>query len=281
MGSTLVAVMTEAARRCGAGFSSTCTSAGTTTSLIDLLAADEGVDESFAQGGWILRPNAVAAGDRLRRINAAAFTPSTGAWGIGRAWTNAPANGEAYYVFSMLPPTEMPGIPESWKRLVNRALAATYYDDEITVGFGDGTQDRFTIADETGWVAREQHIRGVLLRTQNDDGTVTDIDQGKNGRYWRIQHGAQGPQVVLSRIPSGTQAVVLSVVRTYQPLSAFDDETNCPLDLAALRTRYELYCYLDAASQSVGQYKAEKERALRDWRIEYGGHQPANAVVMS
>ena len=273
--------MAEASRRCGAGFASTCTSAGTTSTLIDLLATDEGVDESFAQGGWLFRPNAPTAADRLRRISGAGFDVATGTWTVGRAWADAPDSAEAYHVFSMLPPTNMPGIPESWQRLVNRALAATWYADEIVIGGGDGVMRTFPISDETGWVANEQHIRAVYFRTYNDNGTLSDVDQARNGRWWRVQNGANGAQVVFQQTPSETQDIVVAVIRTYAALDSITDETACPLDVAALRTRYELYCYLDAASQSAGQYKAEKERAYRDWLTEYKVHRPHGAVILA
>lgn len=272
--------MTEAARRAGAGFSSACSGAGTITTLVDVVATDEGVDEDFAAGGWLLRPSAPTAADYLRRINLGGFSASTGTWTITRAWADAPDNAEDYYVFAMLPPLTRPGVPESWQRLVNRALSATWYEDEITIGGGNGSMTRFVIADDTGWVPNEQHIKGVFFRSTDADGAVTDIDQNKQGRDARYASGVAGPYIELSRVPSTTEDVVLSVVRTYGTLTALTAETACPLDLAALRTKYELYCYLDGVSQSVGQYKGEKEAAYRDWMAEYRQHQPRGAVVL-
>ena len=272
--------MAEASRRAGAGFSSTCSGAGTTTTLVDVVATDEGVDADFAAGGWLLRPDAPTAADYLRRINLGGFNTSTGTWTVTRAWADAPDSAEEYYVFAMLPPLTRPGVPESWQRLVNRALGATWYEDEITIGGGDGSLTRFVISEDTGWVPNGQHIKGVYFRTTDADGTVTDIDQAKQGRWWRFRSGVVGPYIELSRVPSTTEDVVLSVVRTYGTLTALTDETVCPLDLAALRSKYELYCYLDGVSQSTGQYKGEKDAAYRDWMAEYRQHQPAGAVVI-
>ena len=272
--------MAEAARRSGAGFSSTCSGAGTTTTLVDVVATDEGVDADFAAGGWLLRPAAPTAADYLRRINLGGFDTVTGTWTITRAWADAPDSAEAYYVFAMLPPLTRPGVPESWQRLANRALSATWYEDEITIGGGDGSMTRFVIADDTGWVPNEQHIKGVSFRTTDADGTVRDIDQNKQGREAVWRSGVAGPYIELLRVPGTVEDVVLTVVRTYGTLAALTDETTCPLDLVALRTKYELYCYLDGVSQSTGQYKGEKEAAYRDWMAEYRQHQPRGAVVI-
>lgn len=282
MSSTLDAVILEAATRCGAAFSSTCSSAGTTTTLVDLAAVDQGTDASFASGGWIYRPDAVAAGDTVRRITNEGFDSTTGTWTVGRAWTNAPSNAEVYYVFAILPPYDQAGMAESWKRLVNRGLSATWFEDEIAVATGDGSYNtRFVISDETGWTPNEQHIKGVLYRTTNSDGMVFDSDQSKGGRGWDIGH-ANGDSILTTIYPPAQdQQVIVTAVRTYPTLSDATDETNCPLDLIALRTRYELYRYLNATPQSQGQYAGEEARARIDWMNEYSQHRPGGGVVFS
>lgn len=277
---TLNAVVLEAAMRCGAGFSSTCSAAGTTTTLIDAKARDQGTDANFAAGGWIYRTaSATAAADKVRRITNEGFDPATGTWTVTRAWSDAPDNAEAYQVYATLPPIDQPGIAESWKRLVNRGLNATWFEDQIVVGSGDGSLNkRFTISDETGWIGNEQHVKGVLLRTINSDGLIYEYDQSKEGRWWDIQHANGVATLVLGRAPLENQDVVVVAVRTYPTLSADTDETNCPLDLIALRTRYELYCYLDATPQSQGQYTGEMARALTDWLAEYKQHRPGGGI---
>lgn len=278
MTSTLLEVISEASRLASAGFESTCTSAGTTTTLIDLVTSDEGVDVNFAQGGWIYRPDALTAADQVRRIES--YDATTGTFTIARAWADAPDNAEAYQVFSILPPIIRPGISESWQRLVNRGLSAMWFNDEIIIGSGDGTQTRFTLSDDTGWVPVIQQIQRVIFRQQADNGEITDIDQTKNGRWWRIVHGAAGAQLQLSRVPAEEQDVVVSVTRQYPQLATMTAETSCSLDLIAARTKYELYNYLNGVSQSVDQYKSEMAKAYADWRSLYKEVRPSDSLVL-
>jgi hypothetical protein len=279
---TLNEVVLEAAQRCGAGFASTCSALGTTTTLIDASAMDQGTDANFASGGWIYRPDAADATDYVRRITSEGFDPDTGTWTVTRAWTNAPADDEVYQVYSIIPPIGQPGISESWKRLVNRGLSATWFEDQIPIGSGDGSSiRRFPITDETGWVPNEQHVKGVYFRHTTSDGLITDQDQSKRGRWWDIVHSSGDATLVVGRAPRSDEDVVAVVVRTYPELDADTDETACPLALAALRARYELYCYLDATPQSQGQYTGEMARALLDWQTEYRQHRPGGSVVFA
>jgi hypothetical protein len=276
---TLEEARIEAAMRCGAGFASTCSGAGTTTTLIDVQAVDQGTDANFASGGWIYRPDAPTAADYVRRITNAGFDPDTGTWTVSRAWADAPDDDEVYYVFAVVPPIDQPGMPESWNRLINRALGAIWYEDTITIGSGDGSfQRRFPISDETGWVANEQHIKQVLFRRVDSDGLIFDQDQKKNGRDWDVVRDAGVPTIVTLRAPTSEQDVVVVAVRKYPALSDDDDETTCPLELLALRTRYELYRYLNAAPASQGQYGGEEARAQQDWISEYDQYRPGGGV---
>jgi hypothetical protein len=275
-------VVIETAMRCGAGFASTCSALGTTTTLIDAQARDQGTDANFAAGGWIYRPDATDDTDKVRRISSEGFDPDTGTWTPTRAWTVAPADDEVYQVYAILPPVVQPGMAESWDRLVNRGLNATWFEDQITVGGGDGSSiRRFPISDETGWVPNEQHVKGVLFRYTDSDGLITDRDQSKGGRYWDIQHTSGDATLILGRAPRADEDVVVVVVRTYPELEDDDDETSCPLTLAVLRARYELYCYLDATPQSQGQYTGEMARSLADWNAEYRQHRPGGSVVFA
>lgn len=281
MSSTLNEVTLESARRCGAAFNSTCSAAGSTTTLIDAVARDQGTDENFGAGGWIYRPDAVLTADKLRRISNQGFAPATGTWSPTRAWINLPASAEAFQVYALLPPIDQSGMPESWLRLVNRALSAIWYDDTISVGGGDGTQNvLFPLADETGWTANEQHIKGVWLRQFDDDGIPIEIDMSRGGRFWKVVHTSDGAMLALSQPPFEGQEVRIQVLRSYAPLATDDDETNCPLTLLALRVRYELFRYLDGSPQGRGQYEGEVKIALGDWQAEYRQHRPAGGVVI-
>lgn len=280
--STLNEIVLEAAMRCGAAFSSTCSGAGTTTTLVDATARDQGTDANFAAGGWIYRPDAAAAADKVRRITGEGFDPDTGTWTVTRAWSDAPDDAEEYQVYAILPPIDQAGMPESWKRLVNRGLSAIWFEDEIAVATGDGSfTTRFTLSDETGWTPNEQHIKSVVFRTVDSDGLVTDYDQSKNGRGWSVSHSNGSAILTTIYPPRDGQRVVVVAVRTYPTLDADTDETDCPLDLIALRTRYELYRYLNATPQSQGQYAGEETRARIDWMNEYGQHRPGGGVTFS
>lgn len=278
MTATLLEVMAETARRCAAGFDSTCTAAGTTTTLVDAVAADEGVSTTFAQGGWILRPDAPTADDQVRRISL--FDPATGTFTVSRAWADAPDDAEAYYVFAILPPLALPGIPESWQRLVNRGLAATWYDAAIPVAAGDGTLNRFPLAAEDGWVPNDQQVKMVLFRTYLDNGNVRDLPLNTGGRKWRLEPGDGQTMLVTNRSPRSDETVIVIAVRTYSALDAITDETACDLTIASLRARYELYTYLDAAPQTKGQYAGEAKAAYQDWWSQYRTVRPAGAVVI-
>lgn len=281
MTSTLLEVVAETARRCAAAFSSTCTSAGTTTTLVDLAATDVGVDVNFAAGGWIFRPDAPTAADQLRGINVAGFAPTTGTWTVSRAWADAPDSAETYYLFAILPPKVQPGVPDSWQRLVNRALANTWFDDRVIIGSGDGTQVRFTISGEDGWTPNWKFVKGVYVRSYDTEGEFTDLDMNKRGRHARIEHGYGLASVLLSLRPSTTEDVVLAVSRTYPALDAYTDTTECPLELAVLRTKYELYKYLNDVPQTRGQYEGEASKARLDWSSYYRMHGATGAVVTS
>ena len=127
----------EAARQAGSGFSSTCTALGTTATLIDLKLVDQGVTVKFLEGAWIYRPDAAAAGDRVRRVKVDGFTVATGTLTIDRVWTNAPASAEVYHIFTLLPPIDQAGAAYSWDKAINDGLAHNYYRDEIVLGHGD------------------------------------------------------------------------------------------------------------------------------------------------
>ena len=139
---TLADARLEAAREAGLAFSGTCSSLGDTAYLADLVLTDVGVDVKFLQHGWIYRPDAAAAADRQRNVATDGFTVATGRLVPTRAWTNAPANAEAYQVFSLIPPIPQAGIPVSWNRAINNALDLMHFTDEMVIGRGTKAGDR-------------------------------------------------------------------------------------------------------------------------------------------
>lgn len=128
----------ETARQASCGFSGTCTALGTTSTLIDLGLIDQGITAKFLEFAWIYRPDAAAAGDRVRRVKLDGFTITSGTLTIdsNRLWTNAPASGEVYQIFSILPPINQPGMAYSWDKAINDGLANIMHRDEIVLGRG-------------------------------------------------------------------------------------------------------------------------------------------------
>ena len=138
----LAALRLEAAREAGLAFSGTCSAAGTTASLIDAVLRDSGVDTKYLESSWLYRSGAALAADKQRSVGTDGFTVASGTVAATRAWTNAPADGEAYQVFALAPPAEQSGVPISWTRAVNAALKRLYYLDELVIGRGTKRGDR-------------------------------------------------------------------------------------------------------------------------------------------
>ena len=131
----------EAAREAGMAFSGTCSGAGTTSSLVDIVLSSVGVSTKYLEHGWLYR-RAAAAADRQRNIATDGFTVSTGALAPDRIWSDAPDESEAYEVYSLVPPTPQAGVPVSWNRAINNALQRMWYVDEIVLGRGTPARDR-------------------------------------------------------------------------------------------------------------------------------------------
>lgn len=138
----LAALRLEAAREAGLAFSGTCSAQGTTATLIDAVLRDAGVDTKYLEHAWLYRPAAADATDRQRSTGADSFTVASGTIAPIRAWTNYPANAEAYQVFALAPPAEQAGVPISWTRAVSNALKRLYYLDELVIGRGTKRGDR-------------------------------------------------------------------------------------------------------------------------------------------
>lgn len=147
MTTTLLASRLETAARCMAAFSSTVEANSSTTQLVDsTLLENASSPDSFA-GGFVYRPDATAAGDRLRALpTEGSFNTQGSALVPIRAWANAPVEGETYHFFALLAPTASPGQAETWTRIVNRALGSLYGVTEIVVGSGGSGSRNFPIA---------------------------------------------------------------------------------------------------------------------------------------
>ncbi|MCR4339414.1 MAG: hypothetical protein NUW01_05950 [Gemmatimonadaceae bacterium] len=139
---TLAVLRLEAARLASMAFDGSCSALGTTSTLIDAALRDVGVDTAFLQAAWMYRPDAAAAGDMTRAVQDAGFTVASGTLAPVRAWTNAPASAEAYQIYSIIPPVDVPGIPVSWDRAITAGLARCYFTDEIVIGRGTSKGDR-------------------------------------------------------------------------------------------------------------------------------------------
>lgn len=129
----------EGARRAGACFESVAESGSSTQMLIDSALLDNGVLQDAYAGGWCYRPDATAAADRMHALpQQGSFNVTAGGLVPIRAWTNAPAAGERYMLFALLPPRDQPGQVESWMHLANRALVNMWQVAEFPVGSSGG-----------------------------------------------------------------------------------------------------------------------------------------------
>jgi len=272
---TLLKVRLEAARQAGAGFASTCSALGTTTTLIDDKLKDEGVSTDFLEGAWIYRPDAAAAGDKLRRVKAAGFATSTGTLSIDRAWTNAPASAEVYHIYTLLPPVLSAGQAYSWDRAVQDALAETWYVDLLNVGPGTTVPTvRFDLAP---FPIQRDSVRRVFTRYVDDNDEIHDTDQSLLGKYWKVEENAGGLTLVLSTAPTTSESVFVEANRTYAPLYTDAAVTPCPFALAWRGAVWKAYEHLNRVQ--TGKYAIEVQGARTDFLNEYARHRPQNMVL--
>ena len=89
---TVRTVRLDCARQAYGGFDGTCSSVGTSTTLIDSVLSDTGKDAYFMEGSFLYRPDAAAAADALRRVTEGGFAASTGTLTVTRAWATPPAS---------------------------------------------------------------------------------------------------------------------------------------------------------------------------------------------
>lgn len=270
----------ELARKIGAGFSSTCTSTGTTTTLVDATAIDDGVDTTYEAGKWIYRPDAGVSTDKVRRITESGFTVSSGTFTVasGNPWGNAPADDEEYGIFSYFPPIRYGNQPFSYDDAINEGLAQCWYIDRVylTTGSVYG-QRRFSLNTFLGQVQRDQ-IRNVYLRTVDANDIVTETQADRQGRFWDlVENGPQDLNLDLWPAPSTSETIVVEYNRRFSRLYNDTDVTICPLELAVRAGAWRLFSRLNR--MQIGKYAAEEALAKADFYEEYANHKP-NAVIV-
>lgn len=275
---TLRKVRIEAARQAGAGFDSTCSAAGTASpaTLIDAGLRDSGIDSAFLEGAWIYRPDAAAAGDKVRRVAKDGYDSATGTLSFDRIYTNLPASAEVYQVFNLAPPVDQPGVSYSWDRAVREGLNMAWFIDQVNLGEGTSTrQTRFSLANFPDITART--IRRVLLRTTDTNSIITDINASTNGRYWVPVTNAGAFQIDIYPAPATTQTVIVEAVRTDSDIYIDTDWTNTPIDLAVRAAVVKIYNRLTMLQP--GRYAAELAVALSDYNEEQSRY-GADGVVL-
>ncbi len=268
----------EAAREGGCAFAGTCSALGTTLLLKDDALLDSGVDAHFLEGSWIYRPDAAAAGDKLRRVAVSGFV-TTAPVGLipNRAWTNVPASGEVYQVFNLAPPIDWPGQAFSWDRAIRTALTNLWFIDQISLGVGTTLgKVRFDLSPYAAYVRRND-VRRVWYRSTDSNGIITDVDVDRNGRYWEpVENGDFGLSIDVYPAPLTTETVILEVNRTYEELYIDTDVTTGPLALAKAAV---LFRFFESMNQLKDQtYGGELSLWKAAFAREYGKVKPTDIV---
>lgn len=153
----------------GAFFLGTATggSAGASSTLVDgddIVATSRAVNEML-EDYWLLRPDAAAAGDRVRSV--ATYTPSTGTFAVDRNYTNTPVSTDQY---------ELHGLIEPWTLmldLVNQALKRILLPFEFTLTISSTTAKRQSLAGQT-WLTDRRWVRQVGLLESGETRADTD-----------------------------------------------------------------------------------------------------------
>ncbi len=265
-----------AASRAGAGSSGTCSSAGTSTSLIDAVLRDNGVDEQYLESAWIFRPDAALAADRVRRVKVAGFAPSTGALSFDRAYTNVPADGEVYEVYKFFPPIQQAGVATSWDDIVRDGLNKCWFIDEIDLGVGDGSNRRFSLASFPD-VNINTYRRVKLRRIDATTGNIRDISAHNFGRF--VSPVTNGMAFALDVVPAPTpqQYVIVEAIRSPQPLYKDADVTVMPSMLA--ETAVVLAAYERLNQLQPGKYTGEAAAAYEAWAAEQEKQNPPDMIL--
>lgn len=272
---TLRRLRFEAAQEAGAAFQGTTTGAQTTTTLTDAVLMDNGVDDSFLEGAWVYRPDANATADKLRRLPEDGFDITTGKWTLAaaRAWTNAPAPGETYQVFTMLPPVDQAGFAGSWNRIIRWALQHCAFIDQVNLGLGDGQQTRYSLAPHLGYLTRKS-VRRVLTRTTDTNGIATDQNQQRNGFSWDwVENGIGGLEIELEEPPGTTESVIVEFLRRDFELYIDTDVTLLEFNRAVRACVWAFWesmgaKHRDKAQEALVRWQSLERRTMPDMVIE-------------
>lgn len=275
-GATLASFRPDCARAARAGSSSTCTAAGTVTTLIDASLGMSGVDSYYHEGDWLYR-SAAAAGDRLRRVGEAGFGATTGTLTIPLVypWTTPPALAEGYDLYSLLPPIEVGGESYSWNDAIRDGLRDLWYLDQINLGAG-GTigQTRYSLQ-QFGDVVTRESVRAVFFRRTDSNGVIRDYLMGTNGTYWTVQENdTDGLTLILSDSPSTTETLIVNIKRRFALPYIDTDVMTGPLSLATAATCRQVFWKLEGPGGS--RYNEWNTRYLQEYRT-YGA--PAAVLV--
>jgi len=280
-GVTLSQLRPMAAEHAAQGFTSASTANGSTTTLIDDVLRDQGLDPTFLNASWIDRYPVVTS-DRIRRLAVSGFDPDTGALSPLRAWSVAPLEDEPYSVYGLMPPIRQAGVTYSWDDAVRDGLRYCWYNDEVIVVNQDtANADRTNQIplDQVPWL-REDRIRAVWQQKVDDEGRLTRRNLTKLGGFWDVRELGFGNRVLLLPwTPSEGWQVVISCIR--QPDPPYKDEDIIPIDteVAMYATVFAMFAYLNGATQTKGQYAIEEQRAKMEWYEKYRPFRPKDAMV--
>lgn len=273
-----------AAAEAGMGFSSTTTSNGTTSSLVDVVLRDQGLSATYLGASWIDRYPEVAFddSDRIRRLAVTGFDPDDGGLVPLRVWSVAPQADEPYSVYGLIPPIQQAGTTYSWDDAIRDGLNACWYDDEVIVmdpATEDDERTNQIPLTSVPWL-RENMIRAVYSQKIDDDGNIYRANLTKRGSYWDIRDLGFGERVlVLPWYPPTGYSVVVSCFR--QPDLPYKDDDVIPIDtdVAKFATVMAAYDYLNRVPATKGQYAVELAGATREWQRYYKPFRPRDAMV--
>lgn len=190
------------------GFLSSTSTGGSSTTLVDTTWPTKttlAVDEQW-KDAWLFRPNAVAAGDKVRLVDT--YTPSTGTFTIDNPYANAPTT-EAYEIHTVIEPLT------AMTNLINEGLKRCMLETEIaaTPTALDTVHCMTTIA---AWLEKKHWVRQVGYLGVNDDRAKIDP-------YSRLIRGeayeADGT-VYLNHYPHAFLATDVLYIRAMKPAYA-------------------------------------------------------------